>query len=256
MIISRIHCLPLILFILFPTTFLGTYIAAVLLGHVEPEFPYISDAATYPPESCVFGQLINIGAILLCIMVYIRYCEVCQYFESYSISPKVIRLNKAGVWLGVFSCLGLSIVANFQETSVKYVHYFGATLCFGVGTIYFWIQALCSYHMHPIANSILMAHIRITLAMICTMFFFVAAVTGLMSHLKYKGQNPRKWYPEDGGWELHVASTISEWIVAICFCIYILTFYSEFSEISFSHPKILLKSSENALLEESEEVIS
>lgn len=76
-------------------------------------------------------------------MVYIRYCEVCQYYESYSISPKVIRLNKAGVWLGVFSCLGLSIVANFQETSVKYVHYFGATLCFGVGTIYFWIQVIC-----------------------------------------------------------------------------------------------------------------
>lgn len=41
--------------------------------------------------------------------------------------------------------------------------------------------------MHPIANSILMAHVRITLAMICTMFFFVVAVAGLMSHLKYKG---------------------------------------------------------------------
>lgn len=52
------------------------------------------------------------------------------------------------------------------------------------------------------------------------------------------GHNPRKWYPNDGGWELHVASTISEWIVAVCFCLYILTFYSEFSEISFSHPQV------------------
>lgn len=40
------------------------YIAAVLQGHVEPNFPYISDAATYSPESCVFGQFINIGAVL------------------------------------------------------------------------------------------------------------------------------------------------------------------------------------------------
>lgn len=33
-------------------------------GHVEPEFPYISDDATYSPESCVFGQLINMGSVL------------------------------------------------------------------------------------------------------------------------------------------------------------------------------------------------
>ena len=56
--------------------------------------------------------------------------------------------------------------------------------------------------------------------------------------LCFLGDDPRKWYPNNGGWELHVASTISEWIIAICFCIYILTFYSEFSEISFSHPQV------------------
>ena len=32
--------------------------------HVEPGFPYISDTGTYPPESCVFGQLMNLGALL------------------------------------------------------------------------------------------------------------------------------------------------------------------------------------------------
>lgn len=43
---------------------LRSYIAAVLQGHVVPTVPYISDAATYSPESCVFGQLINIGSVL------------------------------------------------------------------------------------------------------------------------------------------------------------------------------------------------
>lgn len=40
------------------------YIAAILQGHVVPAIPYISDAATYSPESCVFGQFINIGCVL------------------------------------------------------------------------------------------------------------------------------------------------------------------------------------------------
>lgn len=40
------------------------YIAAVIQGHVVPTIPYISDAATYSPESCVFAQFINIGCVL------------------------------------------------------------------------------------------------------------------------------------------------------------------------------------------------
>lgn len=47
----------------------------MLLGHVEPDFPYISDAATYSPESCVFGQLMNSGTVLcefMLINVYIN----------------------------------------------------------------------------------------------------------------------------------------------------------------------------------------
>ncbi|KAL1131365.1 hypothetical protein AAG570_010982, partial [Ranatra chinensis] len=216
----------------------NSYLAAVLQEHVEPDFPYISDTATYSPESCVFGQLINIGAVLLCIVVYVRYCQIYQYCDEYFKSARLIKLNKMGVWAGLMSSLGLSIVANFQETNVKYVHYFGATLCFGCGTVYFWIQAMCSYQMSPYANTIVTAHFRVFLAMICTVFFFILAIAGLLSHLEFQGDNPRKWYPSDGGWELHVISTASEWVVAICFCFYILTFYSEFSEITFTHPQV------------------
>ncbi|XP_054271761.1 DNA damage-regulated autophagy modulator protein 2 [Macrosteles quadrilineatus] len=257
MAISNLHLLPVSLFILFPSTFLGTYIAAVLQGHVEPEFPYISDDATYSPESCVFGQLINTGSILLCLLVYIRYCEVVQFFEDYSISPRAIKLNKAGLWLGLLSSFGLSLVANFQETNVIYVHFAGALLCFGVGTIYFWVQAVLSSHLHPIAHSSAMVWFRYVLSAICTVLFFVILVTGIISHLQFHGSNPRKWHPEDGGWVLHVISTASEWVVAICFCLYILSFTSEFREITFTHPQIFLKMGRQPIPEtETNEVLS
>lgn len=42
--------------------------------------------------------------------------------------------------MGLISSFGLSIVANFQETNVFIVHIIGAFMCFGAGTIYFWIQ--------------------------------------------------------------------------------------------------------------------
>ena len=46
-------------------------------------------------------------------------------------------------------------------------------------------------------------------------------------------------YPSDGGWEYHVASSISEWIVSTIFCFYILTFTDEFRSMTIEHPEIL-----------------
>ncbi|XP_014252046.1 DNA damage-regulated autophagy modulator protein 2 [Cimex lectularius] len=239
--ISGIQNLPVLLFLLFPFTFLGTYLAGVLQGHVEPNFPYISDAASYPPESCVFSQLINLGSVLMVLLIYVRYCAICQYYELYSISPNIMVLNKLGLFLGICSALGLSIVANFQSLAVKTVHFAGACLCFGAGTLYFWIQALCSYQMHSLVHSIILAHFRVGLSMVCTVFFVISLVTGVQSRIEFDGDDVTKWYPDDKGWMLHVVSTGSEWITATCFCIYILTFYSEFSLISFTHPKINLR---------------
>lgn len=232
MAFERLDVLPLAVFILFPATFLATYIIAVLLGHVEPDFPYISDTGTYSPESCIFGQLLNVGTLLLGLVIYVRYRQVAEYYSSYSLSPAVLSLNKMGVWFGLLSCLGLSFVANFQETNVITVHLTGAFLCFGFGTVYFWIHAVCSYHMQPLANSLQLAHLRLALAVICTVFFILLSITGVLSHIQFRGSNPRKWYPNDGGWQLHVISTASEWVVAVAFCIYILSFAREFRNIS------------------------
>lgn len=41
-----------------------SYIASIVQYHVVPDVPYISDSATYSPESCIFGQLINTGCVL------------------------------------------------------------------------------------------------------------------------------------------------------------------------------------------------
>lgn len=62
---------------------------AVLEGHVVPTVPYISDAATYSPESCIFGQLINIGSVL------------CKFFPPSNLSVCGIKNLKCGMSHGV-----------------------------------------------------------------------------------------------------------------------------------------------------------
>ena len=52
--------------------------------------------------------------------------------------------------LGLLGSLGVSIVGNFQETSVMVAHFVGASLSFGLGTVYLWIQVLVllKYDLH------------------------------------------------------------------------------------------------------------
>ena len=63
---------PLASALLLPATFFLSYTVSLSLGHTALDWPYISDTATRPPESCIFSQLVNVGSLLLAISFYIR----------------------------------------------------------------------------------------------------------------------------------------------------------------------------------------
>lgn len=230
--------LPLTVFVLFPATFLVTYTISVLLHHTEPEFPYISDTGTQSPESCIFGQSLNIGAFFIFMTCYVRYRQISELYRNHSSTSKIIRLNRTGLWLGSLGALGISIVGNFQETNVFFVHITGALMAFGLGTAYIWVQAMCSYQTHPMVNSLAMAHIRAALAVFAAIFFIIGCVCASIAHSLFKGDDATKWYPGDGGWVLHVVSTSSEWVCATCFSLFMLTLVDEFKLISMDHPQV------------------
>ncbi|XP_070499325.1 DNA damage-regulated autophagy modulator protein 2 [Chironomus tepperi] len=235
---SKIYLLPISCFLLFQLTFIITYIASVLQNHVVPDVPYISDSATYSPESCIFGQLINTGCVLLGLTIYIRYRQIIHVTDHHeSLKELVDKINKRSLYVGLVSCYGISIVANFQETNVRPMHYVGAFSAFGMGTLYFWYQTIISHRLEPFV-SVKRALYRIILSVFCTIFFFIVAICGIISHILFEGTDPRHWYPSDGGWRYHVASSVSEWIVATIFSFYILSFTDEFKFIQFEHPEI------------------
>lgn len=185
------------------------------------------------------------------ITVYIRFKQIAWLQEEHrELIPNTHRLNGIALWIGMTSCLGISIVANFQETNVRVVHLFGALLCFGFGSVYLSIQTMLTYHLHPYTSSLPVAHFRLVLSMICAVFFLLVAIPGVISHIKYDGKDPRHWYPSDGGWMFHVISSVSEWIVAIAFSLYILSFTPEFRDIHMEHPKLIIIRTQSFLIVE------
>lgn len=75
----------------------------------------------------------------------------------------------------------------------------------------------------------------------CHIFKFLT-----FNRLNYlSGTNPRKWYPNDGGWQYHVVSTASEWVCAISFDVFMLTLVDEFKSLSMDSPQVSFIFSKN-----------
>ncbi|OCT88743.1 hypothetical protein XELAEV_18017373mg [Xenopus laevis] len=194
--------LPSILVIWSSAGFLFSYIISVLIGHVPPFVPYISDTGTSPPESGVFGFMISVSAMLGAATMYTRYMILER--QNLSIDFLPIYFNKISLAIGLFGCIGMGIVATFQEMAVPAVHDAGALITFICGVMYILLQSYISYKSCPTWNTRATCHIRMTVSLIA----FIAV-----------------------GYPYHLTSAICEWTVAFGFNMYFLTFIRDFQLI-------------------------
>lgn len=227
--------LPFSLIIWTYISFALSYILAVSRGDVDAVFPYISDTGARRPESCIFGQMLNISACLAIATLYIRYKQVSGYVDDIRIenSPLVDKLNKASFAVAVLICLGMSLVANFQETSVAIVHFVGAMMTFGLGTVYEFMQTYVTYKMYPEINGKQIGIARLIISVLSAVFFILVTVTsGLVRIVDENNQVQLHWKPSDPGYGIHLTSTISEWLLAASFLAFFFTFLKDFQLVT------------------------
>lgn len=247
--IGHLHWLPVFLALLALIAFFTAYGMAVKEGYLNALFPYISDAGGRPPQSCIFGQFLNIAAVIGSLSIYIHYKHIKEF--NITDMPLIIRLNVVSLWMGCLACLGMSIVANFQVYNSLVTHMIGAFMVFGLGMVYCWMQCVISYKMrHMGMSSSLSCHTRFILSMAVTLFFittFVAASVATEELTKSKDSTrgnstttavtptssmyEHRWKKSDPGYDAHLTSTFSEWFMAICFLLYFLTYFREFQKI-------------------------
>ncbi|KAL5006243.1 hypothetical protein ScPMuIL_015049 [Solemya velum] len=226
--------LPASLVILSFGTFCTTYIIAIYRGDVSVLFPYISDTGTSRPESCIFGQFLNICAGLAFCTIYVRY-KLVQGFNG-SEGRRLKCMNKTCLFFGVLVSLGLSMVANFQETSVETVHIIGAAMVFGVGVLYEVIQTMLTYHMYPEYNGLYICRVRLTICILsfASMIISILFLSGstIISRSVAKPQDKLHWKPDEAGYIPHIVSTAGEWATAVSFLLFFFTFIRDLQKVS------------------------
>ncbi|KAK4883222.1 hypothetical protein RN001_006541 [Aquatica leii] len=225
----KLHYLPAISCCWFIITFATTYFIAVFYKHVYPVLPYISETGANPPESCIFGQMLNIGAFLLSLNMYVRYRQV-----DFAIKSNNVRIsqkwNEISVVIGYLICLGITVVGNFQQNTVLYIHLIGALVTFGGTAIMFILQTRISfalrsfYEKHPTYGvGEYIVYFRLILTICYIIFFIALCIFSFVSVEEFTGINYNWWTEEHGGYFWHVLSTSSEWFLVVTLVLHLIT---------------------------------
>ncbi|KAI1893151.1 hypothetical protein AGOR_G00140960 [Albula goreensis] len=233
--------LPASLVVWSSATFIFAYITAVLLRHVDPLVPYISDTGTVAPERCVFGLMLNISSFLGVATVYVRYKQVQGLTDPED--SGLHSLNAFGLALGSISSFGMCIVANFQKTEIVSMHMVGAVVTFGVGALYILAQTLLSYRMQPHVHGKDVFWARLTVGLWTSLSMLSMLVSSSIMYSSLPGVDvPRKlhWTPGEPGYTAHLISTISEWSLAFSFISFFLTYIRDFQKINLRTEALLL----------------
>ncbi|XP_075716187.1 DNA damage-regulated autophagy modulator protein 1 [Rhinoderma darwinii] len=171
--------------------------------------------------------MISITAMLGAATMYVRY-KIIQtqnlriFFLSY-------WLNLISLLIGVLGCIGMGIVASFQETSVTTVHDVGALITFICGVAYIFLQSIITCKACPQWNKKGTCFVRMTISVISIIALFPMIICGLLDGMKmYRcviGEEPSPY---------HQASAVCEWIVAFGFVTYFLTYIKDFQAVTFT----------------------
>ncbi|CAE1313452.1 DRAM2 [Acanthosepion pharaonis] len=250
MLLMGLEIFPLSLVVLSLLTFITTYIIAVSQKHVTPYLPYISDTGSKSPESCIFGQLLNISTMLGFLgqacdtsapssavlkkfklsfaTMYVRYKLVASMVNIDS--TRLHLLNKISLGFGIIAAFGMSVVGNFQESNVLIVHLIGALMVFGVGALYAILQSIISYKMYPEYNGLSICRIRAAISCFSSICFITTFAAAAAAGKNYKN-DPLHWQPEMKGFAAHIVSTASEWLLAISFLSFFMTYIKDFRKV-------------------------
>jgi hypothetical protein len=110
--------IPLVWAILTISGVLFCYFYSVIIGHVYPLVPSISNTGTKRPEGDIFAETMNLSSFVCLVIVYIRFIQV--RYRIGTAYDNVKRLNLVSVISGATTVFGITLVANFPSAKVKF----------------------------------------------------------------------------------------------------------------------------------------
>ncbi|KAF7474675.1 transmembrane protein 150A isoform X1 [Marmota monax] len=172
------------------------------------DVPLISKCGTYPPESCLFSLIGNVGAFMVALICLLRYGQLLE-------QSRHSWVNTTALITGCTNAAGLVVVGNFQVDHAKPLHYVGAGVAFPAGLLFVCLHCALSYHGATTPLDLVVAYLRSVLAAI-------AFVTLVLSGVFFVHESS----------QLQHGAALCEWVFVIDILIFYGTFSYEFGAVS------------------------
>ncbi|KAF4532146.1 hypothetical protein B566_EDAN015297, partial [Ephemera danica] len=208
------------------------YIAAYIYGYIDLEITIISDALNFPPGSCIFGYGLILGSGIMMIHLFIRYHQLLS-------RPANLRpprsLIEYGFWSGTFASLGTSFVGGFQLSNMPITHWVGATVAFGSGCTFAYIETLCTSYATP--QDRFLITVRGCSAVVQSITFVLTLIGTNAAYLtRGEIRTPQNKHI---GHEWLMLGAISEWILVTCTALFVASFARDFKHIKLLSPQVI-----------------
>ncbi|XP_032869941.1 transmembrane protein 150A isoform X1 [Amblyraja radiata] len=172
------------------------------------DIPLVSKCGSYPPESCLFSLIGNVGAFMVILICGLRYGQILE-------KCRPTWINSGALIAGCINAIGLVMVGNFQVDHVKSLHYIGAGVAFPAGMVFVCLQCILTY---KVAVSLLdhwTGHIRVILTILALISLVLSGIffiheSSLLQH----------------------AAAVCEWIFTVDVLVFYGTFSLEFGSIT------------------------
>ncbi|CAH8454997.1 DNA damage-regulated autophagy modulator protein 1, variant 5 [Schistosoma haematobium] len=217
------------------------YLISIHRGHVNAELPFISSTGAYPPESCIFGEGLNLAAFISLICSFFWYLIALERTKFMGIHQPKCVLNFM-LLLSLVASIGLTLVGNFQQVNVELIHDIGAGMSFFGTTIYIILCALVSKRYLGTHWCIWAFRLLLGIMAGITSSFF--SICHTVSRINFNGTQEESLtyrHPGQGGFSFYLCSTSFEWAAGFIIIMFFITWAYEFRSYALQLPQIVRK---------------
>ncbi|CAD5217352.1 unnamed protein product [Bursaphelenchus xylophilus] len=218
----------------------GSFYFTLSDNHYISYLPSFSDIGDLPPERCFFSFFMNTSAFFWLCTAYFIYVTLTVHLHTFmemqaTWALTIVIFNTFGLFIGV----GMAIIANFQASSIGFVHKLGCGVFLLSALFYQWGYIAICFNLKPKLepNYRPIVISRIFIALLFTLILFTRA--GMTFYLSPEGnktfvstiRNPNVENSTMTLYLKHESSLIInhtiEWAALVTFNLFVLTFTSE-----------------------------
>ncbi|KAF1755506.1 hypothetical protein GCK72_011956 [Caenorhabditis remanei] len=224
MVLTKIWLIPIFYGLCAISATATKYFFVSLLKSYPHILPFLASRDASLFGECVFAHLVSYSAFLLMLIAYIRHRQTVEYYAHRlgweNSAWRVMSTVIAGI--GFFAALCITVIAHCEDPELSIVHDWADTIAFSAGLLYAWSQAVLTWALVPRMCTLRVCIFRFTIVLIETVAFVFYRFV----------KDDKNLSP---AWLLEA----SLWIIAICFHVFIITFFIELRFSYLHSPKVV-----------------